>query len=100
MAELGRAALIVCLGLSVYALCAGSLAAYEGRRRLAASAQNALVAAFAAAAVASGVLVAALVRHDFSFTYVADFTSDEAAVVRSTSEKIAHCIDVLADVAS
>ena len=56
MAELGRAALIVCLGLSVYALVAGSLAAWEGRRRLAASAQNALVAAFGAAAVASGVL--------------------------------------------
>ena len=76
MAELGRAALIVCLGLSVYALLAGSLAAWEGRRRLAASAQNALIAAFAAAAVASGVLIAALVRHDFSFVYVADFTSE------------------------
>ncbi|HEU0303733.1 MAG TPA: heme lyase CcmF/NrfE family subunit [Gaiellaceae bacterium] len=76
MAELGRAALIVCLGLAVYALVAGSLAAWEGRRRLAASAQNALVAAFAAAAVASGVLVVALVRHDFSFVYVADFTSE------------------------
>ena len=77
MAELGRAALIVCLGLSVYALVAGSLAAWQGRRRLAASAQNALVAAFAAAAVASAVLVAALVRHDFSFVYVADFTSEK-----------------------
>ena len=77
MAELGRAALIVCLGLSVYAIVAGSLAAWEGRRRLAASAQNALVAAFAAAAVASGVLAVALVRHDFSFVYVADFTSEK-----------------------
>ena len=77
MAELGRAALIVCLGLSVYAIVAGSLAAWEGRRRLAASAQNALVAAFAAAAVASGVLAVALVRHDFSFVYVADFTSEQ-----------------------
>ena len=76
MAELGRAALIVCLGLSVYALLAGSLAAWEGRRRLAASAQNALIAAFVAAAVASAVLVVALVRHDFSFVYVADFTSE------------------------
>jgi cytochrome c-type biogenesis protein CcmF len=76
MAELGRAALIVCLGLSVYALLAGSLAAWEGKRRLAVSAQNALIAAFAAAAVASAVLIAALVRHDFSFVYVADFTSE------------------------
>jgi cytochrome c-type biogenesis protein CcmF len=77
MAELGRAALIVCLGLSVYAIVAGSLAAWEGRRRLAASAQNALVAAFGAAAVASAVLAFALVRHDFSFVYVADFTSEK-----------------------
>jgi cytochrome c-type biogenesis protein CcmF len=77
MAELGRAALIVCLGLSVYAIVAGSLAAREGRRRLAASAQNALLAAFGAAAVASGVLAVALVRHDFSFVYVADFTSEK-----------------------
>jgi cytochrome c-type biogenesis protein CcmF len=76
MAELGRAALIVCLGLSVYALLAGSLAAWEGRRRLAASAQNALIAAFGAAAVASAVLITALIRHDFSFVYVADFTSE------------------------
>src|SRR4249919_347414 len=77
MVELGRAALIVCLGLSLYALFAGSLAAWEGRRRLAASAQNALVAAFFAAAVASGVLLVALVRHDFSFVYVSDFTSEK-----------------------
>ena len=47
------------------------------RRRLAASAQNALIAAFAATAVASAVLLAALARHDFSFQYVADHTSRE-----------------------
>jgi cytochrome c-type biogenesis protein CcmF len=73
--ELGRAALLICLGLALYALLAGGFAAWKGRRRLAQSAQNALVASFAAAAVAAGVLVAALVRHDFSFTYVADHTS-------------------------
>ena len=75
MAELGRAALIVCLGLSLYALVVGSLAAWKGKRRLAASAQNALLAAFVAAAVATGVLLTALIRHDFSFVYAADFTS-------------------------
>jgi cytochrome c-type biogenesis protein CcmF len=73
--ELGRAALIVCLGLSVYAVVVGAVAARAGRRRLAVSAQNALLASFGAAAVAAGVLVAALLRHDFSFTYVADHTS-------------------------
>jgi len=73
--ELGRAALVLCLGLSLYATVAGALAARERRRRLAVSAQNALIAAFGAAAVAAAVLLTALARHDFSFTYVADHTS-------------------------
>jgi cytochrome c-type biogenesis protein CcmF len=73
--ELGRAALVVALGLALYAAAAGGWAAWKRRRRLAASAENALLAAFGAAVVASIVLVAALVRHDFSFVYVADHTS-------------------------
>src|SRR5919106_3452940 len=77
MAELGRAALVVCLGLSTYAVVAGGWAVAARRRRLAVSAQNALVAAFACAAVASAVLVAALVGHDFSIVYVARLTSEE-----------------------
>ena len=75
MPELGRAALVVCLGLSLYATVAGAIAAHERRRRLAVSAQNALIAALGAAVVASAVLLTALLRHDFSFTYVADHTS-------------------------
>ena len=54
MAELGRAALVVTLGLTVYALVAGAAAAHLGRRRLAASAQNALVAAFGSTLVCVG----------------------------------------------
>src|SRR5829696_7879633 len=77
MAELGRAALVVCLGLSAYALVAGLAAIFARRRRLALSAQNALLAAFGCAGVAALVLVAALVRHDFSFVYVARLTSAE-----------------------
>jgi cytochrome c-type biogenesis protein CcmF len=76
MAELGRAALVVTLGLTAYALLAGATAAYLGRRRLALSAQNALVAAFGSTLVAAVVLLAALVRNDFSFTYVAQTTSE------------------------
>jgi cytochrome c-type biogenesis protein CcmF len=75
MPELGRAALLVTLGLSVYALVAGAAAARLGRRRLALSAQNALLAAFGSTAVAAAILLAALLRHDFSFTYVASTTS-------------------------
>jgi cytochrome c-type biogenesis protein CcmF len=75
MAELGRAALVVTLGLSAYALVAGAAAAHLGRRRLAHSAQNALIAAFGSTLVAAAVLLAALLRNDFSFTYVAETTS-------------------------
>jgi cytochrome c-type biogenesis protein CcmF len=73
--ELGRAALVVALGLAVYATLAGALAARRRRRRLAVSAQNALFATFAATAVAAAVLVAALVRRDLSFVYVAQHIS-------------------------
>ena len=76
MPELGRAALLVTLGLATYALVAGAAGAHLGRRRLAVSAQNALVAAFFSTLVASAVLLAALLRHDFSFQYVAHTTSE------------------------
>ena len=77
MPELGRAALIVCLGLAVYAVVAGAIAAWQRRQRLAESAQNAVVASFAAALVGAAVLLTALVQNDFSFVYVADHTSRE-----------------------
>jgi len=77
MPDLGRAALVTTFVLLVYASVAGTFAAWHGRRRLAESAQNALIAAFAATVVAVAVLLAALARHDFSFTYVAQHTSRE-----------------------
>src|SRR5438874_2008305 len=77
MPELGRAALATAFLLLVYAGAVGAFAAYSRRRRLAASAQNALFAAFGATAVGAAVLLAALARHDFSFRYVADHTSRE-----------------------
>jgi cytochrome c-type biogenesis protein CcmF len=75
--ELGRAALIVCLGLAVYAVVAGSYAAWKRRQRLAESAENAILASFAAAAVAALVLLTGLLQNDFSLVYVADHTSRE-----------------------
>jgi cytochrome c-type biogenesis protein CcmF len=75
MPELGRAALVVTLGLALYAVVAGAYAARYRRRRLALSAQNALLGAFGATLVASAVLLAALVRNDFSFVYAAAHTS-------------------------
>jgi cytochrome c-type biogenesis protein CcmF len=75
MAALGRAALLLSLGLVAYALVAGSLAAWKRRRRLALSARNALIAACATTAVAAVVLWLALARRDLSFVYVAQHTS-------------------------
>ncbi len=75
MADLGRAALVVTLGLSVYALVAGIVSARSNRRRLADSARNALFGSFASTLIAAAVLATALVRHDFSFVYVAQHTN-------------------------
>jgi cytochrome c-type biogenesis protein CcmF len=75
MALLGRAALLLSFGLVVYALVGGSLAAWKRRRRLALSAQNALVASFVTTLVAAIVLLIALGRRDLSFVYVAQHTS-------------------------
>src|SRR3954469_10176212 len=77
MADLGRAALYVSLGLAVYATVVGVWAARTHRRRLADSAGNALLAALGSTAVAAAVLLSALIRHDFSFSYVAQHTSTE-----------------------
>ena len=75
MADLGRAALLVTLGLSLYALVAGGAAAALGRRRLSLSARNALYASLASTLVASAILVAGFLRDDFSLAYVADHSS-------------------------
>jgi cytochrome c-type biogenesis protein CcmF len=77
MADLGRAALFVSLGLALYATLVGAWAARTRRRRLADSAGNALLAALGSTAVAAAVLLSALIRHDFSFVYVAQHTSTE-----------------------
>ena len=85
MADLGRAALVVSLGLSVYAVVAGVAAATTKRRRLADSARNALLACFGSTLVASLVLAAALLRHDFTFSYVAAHTSRGLAPIYTLS---------------
>jgi cytochrome c-type biogenesis protein CcmF len=85
VADLGRAALVVSLGLAVYAAVAGAVAARQNRRRLADSARNALIACFGSTLVASAVLAIALLRHDFTFTYVADHTSRNLPAVYTLS---------------
>ena len=80
MPELGRAALVATLGLALYALVAGALAARSRRRRLADSAQNALLLTLVTTGVAIVVLLAAFVRNDYSFVYVSQLTSDQLPV--------------------
>src|SRR6476646_9084244 len=77
MPELGRAALVVCFLLALYAVVAGFWGAHARRRRLSQSAKNALIAAFGSAVVASAVLLVALGRSDFRFSYVSAHTSRE-----------------------
>src|SRR5438874_8037388 len=75
MQDLGRAALALAFGLVVYAAVGGGLGAYTRRRRLVASARNALFASFGATAVAAIVLLNAFRTRDFSFAYVAEHSS-------------------------
>jgi cytochrome c-type biogenesis protein CcmF len=77
MPDLGRAALVTSFLLLVYASAAGAFAAWHARRRLAQSAQNALIAALVSTTVAVVVLLTALARHDMSYSYVAQHTSRE-----------------------
>jgi cytochrome c-type biogenesis protein CcmF len=75
--DLGRAALIVCLGVAAWAVVGGAVAARTRRPRLAESAENAILASFLGALVASVVLLTGLLRHDFSLVYVWRHTSLE-----------------------
>ena len=75
MADLGRAALLLTLGLCLYACVVGTVAAVTRRRRLAMSARNALIASFGSTVVATAILVAGFVRNDYSLVYVAETSS-------------------------
>ena len=83
MADLGRAALLVSFGLALYALVAGTVAAISRQRRLADSARYALIVCFGSTVIASGVLVRALVSHDFTFRYVEQHTSRDLKPIYS-----------------
>ncbi len=75
MTTLGGVALYVVFALSVYAVGASVVAGRRRDRKLARSAANAVLAAFAGALVAVAALEYALVTHDFSIAVVAEHTS-------------------------
>jgi cytochrome c-type biogenesis protein CcmF len=77
MELLGRGALLLALFAAVYAPIAALVGARTHDQRLITSARRALAGCFVCVAVASGVLVTAIVRHDFRFASVAGHSSRE-----------------------
>ena len=76
MPELGRAALLVTLGLAVYALVAGAAAAYLGRAGSRAPRRTRSSRRSSRPRSRPRSCSSALLRNDFSFTYVARTTSE------------------------
>jgi cytochrome c-type biogenesis protein CcmF len=81
VADLGRFGLLGALALALYALAAAALGGREQRGEIVRSAVRALWGVAALEALASGVLVAALVRRDYSFAYVINHTRDAQALL-------------------
>jgi cytochrome c-type biogenesis protein CcmF len=77
MELLGRGALLLALLAAVYAPIAAIVGVRMHDARLVTSARRALAACFISVGVASGVLVTAIVRHDFRFATVAEHSSRE-----------------------
>src|SRR4051794_3936282 len=77
MELLGRGSLLLALFAALYAAIAALAGARMHDQRVIASARRALAGCFLCVAVASGVLVTAIVRHDFRFASVAGHSSRE-----------------------
>ena len=75
MLTLGRACLLLALGIAVYGVGASLYGARSGRRAWVTSGRRAVYALLGTLAVAFGLLEAAFVRSDFSFALVHDHSS-------------------------
>src|SRR5690349_12447210 len=75
MPELGRLAVCLALLFAAYAVAAGVLGGIRRRTHLTISAEHAAYAVFALVAIATAVLLRALLRHDFTLEYVAAYSS-------------------------
>ena len=80
LAGLGRPSLLVALGFSLLAIAAFIAASRTGRRDLIDAGKRALYATFGFTALATISLVSALLAHDFSLNYVANYTSRSLSV--------------------
>jgi len=70
--SIGHAAVLIGLGLTVYAAVAYVLAARDGDPRLNVSARRAVIGSFVAAAIGCAAMIVSLLTHDFSVRYVAE----------------------------
>ena len=74
MADFGYGALFLALIASVYAAFAFAISARNGSARLRASARNAVIVVGGLTTIAVGVLLSALLAHDFRLEYVAEYS--------------------------
>ena len=80
MGDLGYAALVAGFVIAVYGAVAWLLGHRNGQRELLDSARNSVWAVAALNVLAAGVLINALVTHDFQFKYVYSYTSSDMDV--------------------
>jgi len=80
LAGLGRPSLLVALVFSLLAITAFIAASRTGRRDLSEAGKRALYATFGFTALATVSLITALLAHDFSLSYVANYTSRSLSV--------------------
>jgi len=80
LAGLGRPSLLVALLFSLLAIMAFIAASRTGRRDLSEAGKRALYATFGFTALATVSLITALLAHDFSINYVANYTSRSLSV--------------------
>ncbi|MBI4297033.1 MAG: heme lyase CcmF/NrfE family subunit [Chloroflexi bacterium] len=80
MSELGRVALFLALGVSIYSALAFSLGSGGKRPRLLASARNGAIAVFGLTSAAVAALAYALVSHDFRLELVTSYTSRDLSL--------------------
>jgi cytochrome c-type biogenesis protein CcmF len=80
LAGLGRPSLLVALLFSLLSIVAFIVASRTGRRDLSEAGKRALYATFGFTALATASLITALLAHDFSLSYVANYTSRSLSV--------------------
>ena len=80
MPELGRLAVCLALLFAVYAVVAALWGARSRRPVVVRSAEHAVYAVFALVVAAAGILLRALLLHDFSLEYVAAYSSSTLPV--------------------